>query len=270
MIAEEAIRAGELDGALADLQSRVKKDPADAKPRVFLFQLLALLGQWERAFTQLKVAGELDSANLAMVNTYREALQCEAFRVQVFAGERDPLLFGDPERWVALLVEALRLTAESRVEQSQALRAQAFDQAPVTAGTIDGEAFAWIADADQRLGPMLEAVVNGRYYWVPFKNIRTLVLEAPVDLRDLVWTPAHITWTNAGETVALIPTRYPSSESKEDSRIRMARRTEWVNCGSDLFLGYGQRMLATDAGEYPLLETRRIEIESVSATSAAT
>lgn len=268
MNAEQALTAGDIDGALADLQGRVKKAPADAKLRVFLFQLLAVVGRWDRALTQLNVAGEMDSANLAMVNTYREALQCEVFRAQVFSGERDPLLFGDPQPWLAPLTKALQLAAQGRTQESQTLREQAFEQAPATAGKIDGEAFAWIADADQRLGPILEAVINGRYYLVPFHTIRTLTLEEPTDLRDLVWTPAHITWTNAGETVALIPTRYPGSEASEDPQIKLARRTEWVAQSDDLFRGRGQRMLATDTGEYPLLETRRIEFDPESEGAA--
>jgi len=265
MNAEEALKLGDLDAVLADLTGRVRADPANARLRVFLFQLLAVLGQWGRALTQLNVAGELDAANLAMVCTYREALSCEALRAEVFAGKREPLVFGQPAQWIALLVEALRFTAEDRVEESQALRSQAFDQAQATGGSIDGSAFQWIADADPRLGPVLEAIIHGRYYWVPFENIRSLMLEAPVDLRDLVWTPAHVTWTNGGETVALIPTRYPGSESSDDNRIRMARRTDWVDHESGLFIGLGQRMLATDTGEYPLLETRQIELESAPA-----
>ena len=47
------------------------------KLRVFLFQLLCVLGQWERALTQLNVAAELDAQALAMAQMYREALQCE-------------------------------------------------------------------------------------------------------------------------------------------------------------------------------------------------
>ena len=39
------------------------------------------------------------------------------------------------------------------------------------AAPIDGKAFAWMADADMRLGPVLEAVINGRYYWVPLVHL---------------------------------------------------------------------------------------------------
>jgi type VI secretion system protein ImpE len=261
MGAEEALKQGDLDVALADLTDRARRAPADPRLRTSLFQLFAVLGQWDRALTQLNVAGELDAGTLAMVSTYRDLLSCEALRARVFAGERDPLVFGEPQDWVALLFEALRLSAQGHVAQSQDLRGQALEAAPASPGRIDGEPFAWIADADGRLGPMLEVILEGRYCWVPFQHLRTLVLEEPTDLRDLVWAPAHITWSNGGETVAFVPSRYPGSESSPDARIRLARLTDWVDLGEGLFTGLGQRMLTTDAGDYALLATRRIEID---------
>lgn len=258
---EQSLREGDLAAALHGLQQRVRADPADPKLRVFLFQLLAVTGQWDRALKQLQVAGELDAGTLAMVQTYREALRCEALRGEVFAGRRSPLVFGDPEAWVAPLLQALRLTAESQHSAAEELRAQAFDAAPVTAGEVDGAPFAWIADADVRLGPVLEAVVGGSYYWIPFSRIREIRLEEPEDLRDLVWTPARFCWSNGGEAVGLIPTRYPGSESDADDRVRLARQTEWSEAGEASVFGRGQRMLATDSGEYPLLEVRTIRLQ---------
>jgi len=58
--AERSLREGDPAAALARLQDDVRARPADAKLRVFLFQLLCVLGQWERALNQLKVASELD------------------------------------------------------------------------------------------------------------------------------------------------------------------------------------------------------------------
>ena len=103
MLAEESLRAGDLDEALAQLQDAVRKDTANAKLRIFLFQLLAVLGQWGRALTQLEVAGELDAGALAMVQTYREAIRCEVLRTGVFAGQRSPLFFGQPQPCTASL-----------------------------------------------------------------------------------------------------------------------------------------------------------------------
>lgn len=261
MAVEENVRAGRLEEALAELQGQVRKQPADPRLRVLLFQLLVVMGQWERALTQLKVAAELDAAALPMMQTYKEALQCEVLRAEVFAGKRTPLLFGEPQEWVALLLQALQLTAAEKFEQAGEVRARAFEGAPASAGQIDGQPFAWLADADSRLGPVLEAVVNGRYYWIPLARLREIKIEKVADLRDLVWMPAQLTFANGGETVALIPTRYPGTETSGDARLLMARGTEWVERPGDTFLGSGQRMFATDQGEFALMDVRVIQFE---------
>lgn len=268
--AERSLQEGNPKEALAQLQEQVRQQPAEAKLRIFLFQLLAILGNWERAMTQLNVAGELDDGALAMVQMYREALQCEALRGEVFSGKRSPVIFGEPEQWMALMMEALNLSASGRHDKAQELRNQAFETAPATAGTVDGENFEWISDADMRMGPLLEVVVNGRYYWVPFTHIRTIKLDAPEDLRDLVWLPAYFTWANDGESVGLIPTRYAGSESSESSQILKASRTEWIEVSEDNYQGLGQRIFATDKGEYPILDVREIRLDTGNDPQATT
>jgi type VI secretion system protein ImpE len=261
MKAEERLRAGNLEEALADLQAEVRKDPANPKSRTFMFQLLCLLGRWDKARTQLEVLADMDKQTMSMVQTYGAALQCEAVRAEVFAGKRPPLVFGKPGEWVALLLEALKLTAAGKHAEAADLRGKAFEAAPTTSGQIEGQPFAWIADADSRLGPMLEAIVNGRYYWLPFQRLKEIRVEKPADLRDFVWTPAYLTLANGGETVALIPTRYPGSEASGDGQIRLARKTTWTEQGPDTFIGLGQRVLATDGGELALLDVRTIALE---------
>ncbi|HET6277521.1 MAG TPA: type VI secretion system accessory protein TagJ [Candidatus Polarisedimenticolia bacterium] len=260
MLAEESFRAGKLQESLAQLQEQIRAEPSNSKYRVFLFQLLAVMGQWERALTQLKVLGEMDAGTLAMVQAYRDPLKCEGVRAGVFSGAVAPTIFGEPEHWMALQMEALKLAAKGHYAQSRQLRDEAFELAPSTPGTIDGKAFEWIADADARLGPMLEAIVNGRYYWIPFHRIRKIRIEEPADMRDMVWTPVHFEWANGGEMVGMIPTRYPGSEASDDAQIRMARKTEWMQRDEETFLGLGQRMLSTNEDEYPLIDIRSIEL----------
>lgn len=264
MQAEQSLREGRLQDALTELQAQVRKEPANPRYRIFLFQVLTVLGQWERAVNQLNVIGELDAASLPMVQTYREAIRCELLRAEVFAGRRSPLIFGDPEPWIAWLLEALRLTAASQHAPAQVVRARAFEAAPAVAGILDGQSFAWLADADPRLGPVMEAVIDGCYYWIPFGRIRTIRLEQPADLRDFVWMPAHFTWANAGETVGLIPARYPESHLAADPLLQLGRKTEWRDCGEGTWLGLGQRLLATDSGEFSLLDIRAITLETQS------
>ncbi|MDP3838537.1 MAG: type VI secretion system accessory protein TagJ [Methylococcales bacterium] len=258
MIAEQFIREGQPNEALQALQADIRKNPANAKLRTFLFQLLCVQGDWDRALAQLNVAGDLDAANLAMVQTYREAIACEVLRKQIFQGSKTPLVFGQPSQWIALLQQALALNAQGQHQEAQTLREQAFELAPATSGTINGEAFEWIADADARLGPVLEAIVNGRYYWIPFQQIGQIHIEEPADLRDVVWMPAHFVWTNGGEAFGLIPTRYPNSETSADDALRLARKTEWTALNDDTFIGLGQRLLSTNENDYALMDIREI------------
>ena len=269
MQAEQSLKEGNLDEALAKLQEQVRKDPAKPEYRVFLFQLLSVLGQWERALTQLNVAADMDASTLAMAQTYRSALQAEVLRQAIFEGKRSPLVFGEPQNWVALCIEALRVGAQGHPAQAQELRDRAFEEAPASPGTLDDQPFEWIADADPRLGPILEAVVLGKYYWIPFANIRKITLEEPADLRDVVWTPAYFEWANGGEGVGLVPTRYPGSESDTRPEVRLARLTDWQDAGNELYLGKGQRLFATDAGEYPIMDTRVIQLSGESPGDAA-
>lgn len=258
MKAEELLTEGDLSGALEELQSAVRKKPAEARLRIFLFQLLAVMGDWKRAVAQLKVCAELDPSATVMAQTYREAIICEVYREKVFAGEKRPLVFGEPPEWLALLIEALQPLAVGRAEQAASLRARAFEMAPAVPGTLNGTPFEWVADADMRLGPALELIMNGRYFWAPFGTIRRLAIEAPNDLRDQVWIPAQVQWVNGGETVALIPTRYPGTAASGDNAVRLSRATRWEDAGLETFVGIGQRLIATDSGDTALMDVREI------------
>jgi len=184
------------------------------------------------------------------------------------------------------------LTAQGQHAAAADLRDKAFEAAPATSGVIttpDTEAttppvaeadqllkaenqatrdtpFEWLADADSRLGPVMEAVVNGRYYWIPLHRVKLIKVDPPADLRDVIWTPVHFQWANGGETVGLIPTRYAGTEKSSDPLIRLARKTDWQELAPGVFAGLGQRMLATDGGEYPIMDVREIRFNASEAT----
>ena len=88
-------------------------------------------------------------------------------------------------------------------------------------------------------------------------------IEAPADLRDVVWMPAHFIFANGGEAVG----------ADADPLSRLARRaTTALHAGAQDRLarasrpapvhGLGQRMLATDAGELPLMDVRKIVLDA--------
>lgn len=259
MSAQELLAAGQLDEALAALQNEIRARPEDSKLRVFLFQLHCVLGTWPKALTQLQVIAGIDPDTMMLAQIFHPVINCEALRQEVFTGKLTPLIFGEPLEWVGLLVKANEHVARGEFAAAAELRAQAFEAAPATAGTLDAKPFAWIADADSRLGPVLELIMQGKYYWVPFCRIRRIALQAPSDLRDLVWTPAQFVWTNGGEASGHIPVRYAGTENAAEGALRLARRTDWQELPGETFIGHGQRVFATDDGEHPLLQCRLID-----------
>ncbi len=261
MTSKELVQQGKVKEALAALQGEVRAKPNDSKLRVFLFQLLTVLGDWDRAVNQLKVVTDQDAEALLMAQVCGPALAAENLRAEIFAGKRTPLILGKPEEWVSLLVQANKHFADGEFEAATELRDKAFEAAPAVGGTLNGQAFEWIADADQRFGPLLEAIIDGKYYWIPFSHIRELTIDKPTDLRDLVWLPSIMTLAAGAQKIALLPVRYPGTEKSEDGAALLARKTDWVERGG-ISVGVGQRILATDATEVPLLEVRKLQLNS--------
>ncbi|MBV9390959.1 MAG: tetratricopeptide repeat protein [Verrucomicrobia bacterium] len=266
MTADQLLKEGRLDEALKSLQTAVRDEPASAKLRIFLFQLLSIVGDWKRALTQLHVLADMDSDSMMLARVFEPVLRCEAFRNDVFAGKRTPIIFGQPPEWIGYLIQAMEYFGKNEFHAGIEQRNKAFDVAPASSGKINGQWFEWIADADERLGPVLEVILDGKYYWVPFCRIKQIVMQPVSDLRDLAWTPAQFVWENGGEAFGHIPSRYPGSEIEADSKLRLAKKTEWRETNG-IQIGLGQRLLATDADEYPLLEVRTVEITPITSAS---
>ena len=138
MNAEELIRAGKLGEALASLQTSVRANPADARLRVFLFQLQSALGNWEKAMTQLKVLADLNPETMMLARIFGPVVNCEIFRAEVFQGKRTPIIFGEPMEWVGHLMRANEHVARGEFAAAQPLRELAYEAAPATPGTLNG------------------------------------------------------------------------------------------------------------------------------------
>lgn len=259
---EECLRAGQLAAALSSLQDCIRAEPANTKYRILLFQLLVILGQWERALKQLDLISNMDTSALGMVHLYRSVIACELLREQVFQGKRAPIFVGQPAEWQALLVQTLPLLAAERYSEARDLKEQAFELAPLTKGRINDQAFEWLADTDSRLGPSLELIIDGGYRWASYEQIQFIKLEKASDLRDFAWLPAQIRWKTGGDTPAFIPTRYPNSVTRSDS-LALARQTEWEEVAESFYMGYGQRVLVSNLDDHALLDLQTIHLGEV-------
>lgn len=250
-----ALREARLQDALDLLQNKIRADASDPRLRLSLFQLLCVLGQWDRARTQLQVLDSFGGEHQAFARAMGQGLLADALRREVFTGGTTPLVLGEPPAWIARLIQALRAGGA----EAASLRAEAFEAAPATPARVNGEEVPWLADADSRLGPVLEGYMEGKYYWIPMERVQRVSFEAPTDLRHLVWMPAQVTWRTGGQSAILLPVRYPGSEASTDNRVRLARRTEWTEIGENAFAGLGQRMLTAGEQDFPFLEVRLIE-----------
>jgi type VI secretion system protein ImpE len=257
--ANACLTAGDLAGAREALVETVKRTPQDQGARMFLFQLLCVLGEWDKAKAQLRALASLSPEAQMLAVTYNQAIDAELVREQVFAGAAQPALLVGGAEWAGDLAAALGALAQGRLDDAEARRDAAFAAAPDTPGVFnDTTAFEWIADADPRFGPALEAVIHGRWGLVPFAAIGSIVSEGPKDLRDLVWLPVEIEFKTGQSVAALLPARYPGTHRTGGAELTLARGTDWRDgpAGQE---GLGQRLWSLgEDGDAGLLSLRKL------------
>jgi type VI secretion system protein ImpE len=261
MTADQLLRDGDLDGARAALVEIVRARPADVEARMFLFQLLALLGEWDKARTQVNALASMSPEAQMLGAAYGAAIEAEKLRADVFAGRAAPPVLTRNSPWAHDLAEALGHFSAGRAAEGMAARARAFDAAPDTPGTFDGTPFEWIADADSRFGPAFEVIIAGQWGLMPFDAVQSITSEGARDLRDIIWYPVQLGLRTGQSVAAMMPARYPGSEADEAGAIRLGKRTEWREApwGDS---GIGQHLLQlSDGDERDLLSLRSLVFE---------
>lgn len=236
MTARELYHAGQLGPAIQALGEELRDNPTDVRRRTFLFEMLCFAGEYDRAQKHLDIlaAQGPDAATGALL--YRAALHADRMRTDLFA-RRDY-----PE------VRASGLAV---------------------GGTLNGNRFESIEDADPRVGPRLEIYAAGQCMWLPLAHIASVEMEAPRRLRDLLWAPALVRTgpafkgTELGEV--LMPALCPLSFRHQDDAVKLGRCTVWEDQENGDSIPFGQKMLLVDGEEFPLLELRHLEIAAVAA-----
>jgi len=256
--ADTHLRSGDLDGARAALVETVKKAPADQAARLFLFQLLAVMGDWDKAASQLRALASLSPEAQMLATVYDQAIAAERRRIDAWNGRLPFEVLVPSSPWVTDLAGALDHFAAGHTEAGEQARDQAFEQAGDTPGqSSDTDRFSWISDIDPRLGPCFEAIVSGRWGLVPFEAVEVIKTEGPKDLRDIVWLPVEMRLRSGQSAAALLPARYAGSEASPESAVRLGQVTVWSDDGDRPL---GQRLWTTDGGaDLGLLSLRRLD-----------
>jgi type VI secretion system protein ImpE len=256
--AHDNLRSGDIKAAKAQLIAHLRHTPDAIPARMFLFQLLCVEGQWNKARTHLRTLAQVSPEAQMLSAAYGQAIDAEHTRAEALAGRIDTPLLVETGGWAQDLACAVRADANGQFDEGDALRVRAFDSSPDAVGDIDGRLFKFIFDGDTRFGPCFEAMVGGRWGLIPFCAAREITPQRPVDLRDLVWLPAEIMLLDGRTLAALLPARYPGTEFEQDPKLRLGRRTEWREQDGRIY-GLGQRMWALSDGEdIGLLSFRKI------------
>jgi type VI secretion system protein ImpE len=239
MNSRELYQAGKLDEAVRALGSELRNDPTDMKRRTFLFELLCFTGDYDRAEKQLDILADAGKEAAMGTLLYRSALQGARTRRDMFEKKTFPLAGGSA--------------------------------CPTTAGgTLNGQAFETIEDADPRIGARLEVFAAGAYLWLPFEHIASVRTEPPKRLRDLIWIPAILQTgpkckgLDLGEV--LLPVLTPLVSKHPQNSVRLGRETVWEEAGGET-VPAGQKLLLVDGEEIPILEVRNLLFAASSAAA---
>jgi type VI secretion system protein ImpE len=255
---KELIRAGRLSEARMQLIEEVKSSPANAGRRTLLFQVHTLLGEWDKAERHLNVLAAQDVSRETGVQVYKNLVQAERTRLEVFRNGRLPSFLPETPHYFERYKLACEQLKGGSIDEAIKLFENVNEQIPVISGTIDGKSFIGFNDADVFLLFFLEAIAHEQYIWIPFEAIREISITPPKTLFDLIWVPARIT-TWAGLTLnCLLPVLYPESFLHEDDRIKLGRMSEWKPVGGLFSRGMGQHVYLVGNEEVSILDIREI------------
>jgi len=250
---------------LADTEAKIRAKPMDQASRWVLFQVLCLLGDWPRALRQLPIAVEGIAAGAKEIERlaegYRGLITAELARHDVFDGMRAPEFEGEAATWMLALVEALALENLGNQAAADERREAGLAEAPAVSGSCERGSFTWLADADSRLGPVLEVLFEGRYLWLSLDQVHTFTVLPPSRLIDLVWAPVAVTLCSGQILPGHLPARYVDSENSSDA-LRLGYETLWRDQGETAVIGRGRKMWMSDAGEWGVFDLGECQLQT--------
>jgi type VI secretion system protein ImpE len=259
----ELYQQGKLQEAIDAQIAAVKAKPADQALRLFLFELFAFAGDFDRARKQIDVLKFDEPALLAAAVNYRNCLESEILRRRAFKEGVAPQFLKAPPEHLKLRLEALQQIRGGDFVGAKEILDKADAVTPPAKGLINGKPFQLLRDCDDLFGPILEVFSKGNYFWVPYEDVELLAANPPKFPRDLMWLPANLQVKEGPAGEVFLPVIYPGSSEQADQEIKLGRLTDWLQTDGGIVRGVGARMLLVDEDAINLLDIRELNAEEV-------
>lgn len=260
MTATDAYKAGRLKDAIELQLAAVKADPADHGKRVFLFELSAFVGDWDRARRQIDAVVYDDPALANATDQYRNLINSEEARRQLFEEGVQPGFLADPPEHVAYRLDALKKLRANEPAAAAELISQANEMLPALTSTLNGKPAEGLRDADDLLAGMLEIMARGKYFWLPLEQVESIAAKPPRFPRDTMWFPVKLATRVQESGDVFIPALYYASSRHPDDGVKLGRATDWSEPAPGFARGAGLRTFFAGDDEVDLLAWRELVV----------
>ena len=248
---KQLVISGKLAEALSSAKKLVIKAPLDSGARSTLCALLFVSGEHARAVQQFEAYRQLGGENL--LDGFADVLACYEKRGEVLIGKSSPVFPGEQPEWFETHLAALEALADSRED----LLVQSLDSMSDTLLTLKGETeaieFEGFRNGDMRLAPVFEGVFDGQYTWLPFEQIKQIILPArPELIQDFIAMPCMVAMTDGWRRQGHLFGAYPGTEISGSDKAKLSMETHWDEAFEKVDIGQGQQILIVGEDVVPL------------------
>lgn len=257
--AKTLLESGNLSGAIEAALAFVKSNPTNPSARIFLFELSAFAGDWERAKRQLDVIGHQDSTAMIGSKIYEQCVIAENKRADFFSKGTKPEFLGTPPDYIYGILMANTKVREGKLAEAREILDKVDEQRPALACKINGADAEDFRDYNDLTSSILEVIIKDSYSWVPFEQIEKITFNEPKSLRDHFWLQATLETDNGTNGDVFIPALYNDSWRSADDLVRLGKVTDWRELGDDIFVGEGTKLFSVGGDHKTVLDLKTIE-----------
>lgn len=241
--AEELIKQGNYEGALANLKQAIAGAQPDPGHVLMAFNMEVRLQRFqdaERTMRRLiEIAPQVEGPMSALARTARaEATATARLTDPAVAGRRGAM--GPPPPHGLTYVKVAVLHAQKDYAGAAAALAEAKAQTPAVQGTLTWVGgrkarFVDLIDTDELTGPILPCYNGETLLDLPYTQIRSINFLDPRTSFDVMWMPAEIIAADGKTFTFRVPAYYVGTGVSGEPHIRTGQMTSW-----DRAHGYAQ------------------------------